>query len=99
MRAEAEKAEEEQRRIAEVLEDARRAEEETRKREEEERKLFREAMEAQRLLDKLELEEEERQKEKAMLRKEQLMKSTKSETGKCQGCGLKKCTKTCLFNK
>jgi hypothetical protein len=99
MRAEAEKAEEEQRRIAEVLEEARRAEEENRIKEEAERKLFREAMEAQRLLDKLELEEEDRQKEKAMLKKEQQMKSTRSETGKCQGCGLKKCTKTCLFNK
>ena len=99
MRAELERTEEEQRRIAEVLEEARRLEEENRVKEEEERRRFREAMDAQRLLDNLELEEEARQKEKAMLRKEQLMKSTKSETGKCQGCGLKKCTKTCLFAK
>ena len=97
MRAEAERAEEEQKRIEEALEDERKAEEEQRKKEEEERRQFREAMEAQRLLDKLALEEEEKKKEKQMLKKEQQKKSTKSATGKCQGCGLKKCKKTCLF--
>ena len=51
-------------------------------------------MEVQHLLDKLELDEEERQKEEVMLRKEQLMKSTKSKTGKCWCCCLKKCKKT-----
>jgi len=54
-------------------------------------------MEAQRLLDKMALEEEAAAKEKAMLKKEQQKKSTKSAGGKCQGCGLKKCKKTCLF--
>jgi hypothetical protein len=54
-------------------------------------------MEAQRLLDKMALEEEEARKQKEMLKKEQQMKSTKSAAGKCQGCGLKKCKKTCLF--
>lgn len=97
MRAEAERAEEEQRRIEEALEEEKQAEEEMRKREEEERMQFREAMEAQRLLDKLALEEEEKKKEKEMLKKERQKKSTKSATGKCQGCGLKKCKKTCLF--
>lgn len=97
MREEAERAEAEQKRIEEALEDEKRAEEEQRKKEEEERKQFREAMEAQRLLDKLALEEEEKKKEKEMLKKEQQKKSTKGASGKCQGCGLKKCKKTCLF--
>lgn len=97
MKAEAERVKEEQRRIEEALEDERKAEEEERKKEEEERKVFREAMEAQRLLDKLALEEEDKKKQKEMLKKEQQMKSTKGATGKCQGCGLKKCKKTCLF--
>lgn len=97
MRAEAEKAEEEQQRIEESLEEMRIAEEEQRQKEEEERKRFREAMDAQRILDNLELEDMERQKEKEMLKKEQQKKSTKSATGSCQGCGLKKCKKTCLF--
>jgi hypothetical protein len=97
MQAEAEAAEAEQKRIEDALEDERRAEEEQRKKEEEERRQFKEAMEAQRLLDKLALEEEEKKKQQAMLKKEQQMKSTKSAAGKCQGCGLKKCPKSCLF--
>ncbi|KAL7534251.1 hypothetical protein ACHAWF_004766 [Thalassiosira exigua] len=97
MKAEAERAEAEQRRIEDALEEERKAEEEQRKKEEEERKQFREAMEAQRLLDKMALEEDEQKKEQQMLKKEQQKKSTKSATGKCQGCGLKKCKKTCLF--
>merc|ERR1719203_880265 len=87
MRAEAERAEEEQRRI----------EEENRKREEEERKQFRIAMEAQRLLDKLSLEEEAKQKKEKKLKEEVQKTKTKSKAGKCQGCGLKKCKKSCLF--
>mmetsp|Transcript_2867 Transcript_2867/g.5231 ORF Transcript_2867/g.5231 Transcript_2867/m.5231 type:complete len:583 (-) Transcript_2867:123-1871(-) len=97
MRAEAERAEEEQRRIEDALADEQRAEEEQRKKEEEERKQFREAMEAQRLLDKMAIEEEQKEKKKALLKKEQQKKSTKSSGGKCQGCNLKKCKKTCLF--
>mmetsp|Transcript_3470 Transcript_3470/g.8814 ORF Transcript_3470/g.8814 Transcript_3470/m.8814 type:complete len:586 (-) Transcript_3470:67-1824(-) len=97
MRAEAQRVEDEQRRIEELLEDERKAEEEQREKEEKERQQFREAMEAQRLLDKLALEEEQKEKEKKMLKKEQQKKSTKSAAGKCQGCGLKKCKKTCLF--
>ncbi|KAL9179535.1 hypothetical protein ACHAXT_008825 [Thalassiosira profunda] len=97
MKAEAERAAAEQQRIEEALEEEKEREEAQQKKEEEERKQFREAMEAQRLLDKLALEEEEKQKEKAMLKKEQQKKSTKSAAGKCQGCGLKKCKKTCLF--
>eukprot|EP00984_Skeletonema_dohrnii_P000221 scaffold70_cov124-Skeletonema_dohrnii-CCMP3373.AAC.2 len=97
MQAEADQAEAEQKRIEDALEDERRAEEEQRKREEEERRQFKEAMEAQRLLQKLALEEEEKKKKQAMLKKEQQKKSTKSASGKCQGCGLKKCPKSCLF--
>mmetsp|Transcript_16973 Transcript_16973/g.35632 ORF Transcript_16973/g.35632 Transcript_16973/m.35632 type:complete len:593 (+) Transcript_16973:74-1852(+) len=97
MREEAEKAEAEQRRIEEALNEEKQADEERQKREEEERKQFREAMEAQRLLDKMALEEEEAKKEKEMLKKEAAKLSTKGIGGKCQGCGLKKCKKTCLF--
>lgn len=97
MRAEADRVEEEQRRIDEALEEERLKEEEMNKLEVAERKLFKEAMEAQRLLDNLALDAEEAKKEKEMLKKEQLKKSTKNSEGKCGGCGLKKCKKTCLF--
>mmetsp|Transcript_18475 Transcript_18475/g.30220 ORF Transcript_18475/g.30220 Transcript_18475/m.30220 type:complete len:579 (-) Transcript_18475:91-1827(-) len=97
MQAEADQAEAEQKRIEDALEEERRVEEEQRKKEEEERRQFKEAMEAQRLLEKLALEEEEAKKKEAMLKKEQQKKSTKSASGKCQGCGLKKCPKSCLF--
>lgn len=97
MQAEAAKAAEEQRRIEEALEEARKIEEERLLIEEVERNQFREAMEAQRLLDKMALEDEMEEKKKQMLKKEQQKKSTKSAGGKCQGCGLKKCKKTCLF--
>jgi len=97
MRAEAEKAQEEQKRIEEALEEERKVEEAMLKKEEAERQQFKVAMEAQRLLDKLSLEEEKKVKEKKMLKKEQEKKSIKGATGKCQGCGLKKCKKPCLF--
>lgn len=97
MREEAEKAAAEQRRIEEALEDEKVREEQNRLKEEEERRQFKEAMEAQRLLDKMALEEEEAKKQKEMLKKEQQKKSTKSAAGKCQGCGLKKCKTSCLF--
>jgi len=97
MREEADRAEEEQRRIEEALEAERAIEEEQRRKEEEERKQFREAMEAQRLLDKMALEEEEAKKAKKKMKDEVQKTKTKSATGKCQGCGLKKCKPTCLF--
>lgn len=65
--------------------------------EEEERKLWREAMEAERELQKLALKEEEEKKAEAEKKKEKAKKSTKGSGGKCQGCGLKKCKKGCLF--
>lgn len=97
MAAEASKVEAEQKRIEEEREAQRKKEEEIKKKEEEERVKFKEAMDAQRKLDKLEAEEAQRQKEEEQKKKEQAKLSTKGETGKCQGCGLKKCKKTCLF--
>lgn len=97
MRAEAEKVEAEQRRIEEALEEEKKAEEERLAKEAEERRQFKEAMEAQRLLEKLALEEEEAANKKEYLKKEAAKLSTKGKEGKCQGCGLKKCKKTCLF--
>lgn len=97
MRAEAERAEEEQRRIEESLQEERKREEVMKVKEEEEKRQFKEAMQAQRLLDKLALEEQEAQKQKQMLKKEQQKKSTKSAGGKCASCGLRKCKKSCPF--
>jgi len=67
------------------------------KQEEEEKKQWREAMEAQRLLEKMALEEETAKKAEEMKKKDLAKKSVKGTSGKCQGCGLKKCKKTCLF--
>jgi hypothetical protein len=54
-------------------------------------------MDAQRLLDNLALEEEQAAKEDKYKKQEAAKLSTKSTSGKCQGCGLKKCKTTCLF--
>ncbi len=97
MKAESERIAAEQKRIEDqrAAEEAR--EEEMRKREEEERKQWKEAMEAQRLLNELALKEEEERKAEERKKKELAKKSTKGSGGKCQSCGLKKCKKTCLF--
>jgi len=83
------------------IDDERKAEEakeqERARKEEEERKKFKEAMEAQRLLEKLKEDEEAAAKQEALKKKEAAKLSTKGTSGKCQGCGLKKCKKTCLF--
>jgi hypothetical protein len=97
MREETERIEAEQKRIEEEREAERVREEEMLKKEEEERKLWKEAMEAQRLLNDLAIKEEEEKKKEAFRKKEMAMTSTKGKGGKCQGCGLKKCKKTCLF--
>lgn len=87
----------EQKRIeTERAEEAKR-EEEIRLQEEEEKRQWREAMEAQRLLDKMALEEEEEKKAEEKKKRDIAKKSVKGISGKCQGCGLKKCKKTCLF--
>lgn len=97
MKAEAERAEEEQRRIEESLQEERKREEVMKIKEEEEKRQFKEAMQAQRLLNQLALEEQEAEKQKQMLKKEQQKKSTKSAGGKCASCGLRKCVKACPF--
>jgi hypothetical protein len=99
MREENDRIEAEQKRIENERALEAEREEQNRLKEEEERRQWKEAMEAQRLLDKLALEEEEEKKAEEKRKKELAKKSTKSDTGKCQGCGLKKCKKTCLFNK
>lgn len=97
MADEMKRVEEEQRRIKEERE---KEEERTRIQEEKEaveRALWKEAMDAQRLLDNLALEEEQAAKEDKYKKQEAAKLSTKSTSGKCQGCGLKKCKTTCLF--
>ena len=97
MKMESQRIEAEQARIEEERRLEMEREEQMQKKEEEERKLWKEAMEAQRLLDKMALEAEEQKKADEAARKEMAKKSTKSEGGQCQGCGLKKCKKTCVF--
>jgi len=96
---EAEKArvEAEQEKIRKAREEEAAREAEIRRKEEEERKRFKEAMDAQRQLDKAaEMEAKEQRKAKGIEREKQRL-STKGATGKCQGCGLKKCPKSCMF--
>jgi len=97
MKMESQRIEAEQARIEEERRLEMEREEEMQKKEEEERKLWREAMEAQRLLDKMALEAEEHKKSEDAAKKEMAKKSTKTVSGQCQGCGLKKCIKTCVF--
>lgn len=89
----------EQRRIEDERADEAKREEEMRIKEEEERRLFREAMEAQRLLNELSIQEEEEKKAEEKKQRDIQRSKTKGITGKCQSCGLKKCKKTCLFAK
>lgn len=98
MAEEAERVEAEQRRIEEQREEEARREEANRKKEEVERAQWKEAMEAQRLLDKLAEKEEEEKKAEEAKKKDKDKRSVKGRGGKCQGCGLKKCKKGCLFN-
>lgn len=71
--------------------------EEQRLKEEEERKRFKEAMDAQRELDKIAAAEHQRKKSAEEQEREMQRLSTKSADGKCQSCGLKKCKKSCMF--
>lgn len=97
MNDEGEKVDLEQQKIKEAREAEAKRLEEVAKKEAEERKKFKEAMDAQRELDKIAKAEAEKKKAEEELKKEKQKLSTKSATGKCQGCGLKKCKKTCLF--
>jgi flagellar biosynthesis GTPase FlhF len=90
-RIEAEKQRIEDQRLAEH-----KREEEVKRREEEERRKFKEAMDAQRVLDKLAEKEAQQKKVEEAKKREEERRSTKAD-GKCQSCGLKKCKKTCTF--
>jgi hypothetical protein len=94
---ELEDVEAEQKRIEEERESERKKEEEMKIKEEEEKRRFKEAMDAQRELAKLEAQEEAKRKAEEQREKEKIKRSTKGAGGKCQGCGLKKCRKTCHF--
>jgi len=87
----------EQKRIEEERAEEQRKEDDIIRREEAERRLWKEAMEAQRLLDKIAEQEEVERKTQAAHKKELAKTKVKYDKGKCQGCGLKKCKKTCLF--
>jgi hypothetical protein len=87
----------EQQRIEEERQAELKREEELRKKEEEERKKYKEAMDAQRELDKIAAEEAAAKKKEQEIKREQQKLSTKAASGKCQACGLKKCKKTCTF--
>lgn len=97
MDQEKERVEAEQERIKAAKEEQERADEERRKQEEVEKKKFKEAMDAQRELDKIAAAEAENQRKEEELEREKAKLSTKSVTGKCQACGLKKCKKGCVF--
>ncbi|GAX17023.1 hypothetical protein FisN_5Hh407 [Fistulifera solaris] len=97
MESEQARVEAEQKRIEAERLEAQRKEEEQAKKEEEERKRFKEAMDAQRELDLIAAREAAEKKKEEEIQREKQRLSTKSSTGTCQGCGLKKCKKTCMF--
>lgn len=97
MEEETRKVLEEQQRIQEERDAAVAREEAARLKEEEERKLWKEAMDAQRKLEQIALKEEEEKKAEDFRKRERQKTKVKTAGGKCQGCGLKKCKKTCLF--
>jgi len=97
MKEENERIQAEQKRIEDERALEAEREEQIRLAEEEEKRQWREAMEAQRLLDKMALEEEEVKKAEERKKRDLAKISVKGTKGKCQGCGLKKCKKTCLF--
>lgn len=66
--------------------------------EEEERRRFKEAMDAQRELDKIAAVAAKALKIETDKKKDELARSTKGASGICQGCGLKKCKETCLLS-
>mmetsp|Transcript_18334 Transcript_18334/g.44266 ORF Transcript_18334/g.44266 Transcript_18334/m.44266 type:complete len:627 (+) Transcript_18334:292-2172(+) len=97
MASEQKNIEDEQKKIEAERAEQRRKEEAMRLKEEEEKKKFKEAMDAQRELNRLEAEKAKKEKEEENKKKEAAKLSTKGGTGKCQMCGLKKCRKTCTF--
>lgn len=97
MQEENERIQAEQKRIEDERDAEAQREEEMRKKEEEEKRLWKEAMDAQRLLNDLALKEEEEKKAEAKRQKDIARTKTKSKGGKCSACGLKKCPKSCMF--
>lgn len=87
----------EQKRIEQDRLEAQRKEEENRLKEEEEKKKFKEAMDAQRQLDLMAAQEAQKKRDEEEKKREAQKLSTKSTTGTCQMCGLKKCKKSCMF--
>ena len=87
----------ERKKMEEAKEVERLKQEEISRKEAEERQKLKEAMDAQRELDRIAREEAEQKKKEHELENEKQKLSTKGSTGKCKGCGLKKCKKTCLF--
>jgi len=86
----------EQKRIKDERDAEMAKEEAFKKKEEEEKRKYKEAMNAQRQLNKIAEEQAQKEKEEENKKKEAAKLSTKAD-GKCQGCGLKKCRKGCLF--
>lgn len=87
----------EQKRIKEERDVEKAKEEAFKKKEEEEKRKYKEAMDAQRELNRIAEEKARKEKEEANKKNEVAKLSTKGKGGKCQGCGLKKCPKGCLF--
>ena len=86
----------EQKRIKDERDAEKAKEEAFKKKEEQEKRKYKEAMDAQRQLNKIAEEQAKKEKEEENKKKEAAKLSTKAG-GKCQGCGLKKCPKGCLF--
>jgi hypothetical protein len=89
----------EQKRIKDERDVEKAKDEAFKKKEEEEKRKYKEAMDAQRQLNKMAEEQAMKEKEEENNKKEAARLSTKGVGGKCQGCGLKKCPKGCLFKK
>lgn len=87
----------ERQKMEEAKEAERKQQEEIAAMEEEERRKLKEAMDAQRELDKIAFEEKEKKKQEDLNKKEKERLSTKGNEGKCKACGFKKCKKTCVF--
>jgi hypothetical protein len=99
MQEENARIEAEQKRIEDERAAEAKREEEMHAKEEEEKRMWKEAMDAQRLLNDLAIKEEEEKKAEEKRKRDIQRTKTKEASGKCQGCGLKKCKKTCLFYK
>ena len=97
MDSEQKKIEAEQERLRAEKAEFERIEEERRKQEEIEKQKFKQAMDAQRELDKMAAAEAEAQRKEEEMEREKARLSTKGMSGKCQSCGLKKCKKGCVF--